>query len=96
MESFLIEPETGMPEPGPWKEGYIDYIRQQYAAFEMKAWRNEALLRLPTERGMLKPETATVMSRKADAGGKADPEEALYGGLAAYAAADGKELGNHD
>ena len=53
-----------MAELESWKDGYIHYIRQECAVFEMKAWRNEALLRLPTERGMLKPKTATVKQHR--------------------------------
>ncbi len=83
-ESFLVAIEIGMPELEPWMEGYVDYIRQEYAAFEKKAWRNETLLRLLMERGMLKTETAKTMRRKFDAEGKTDLVKALNGYLAAH------------
>ena len=45
-EGFLTALEIGMPELAPWKDDYVDYIRQEYTAYEKKAWRNETLLRL--------------------------------------------------
>ena len=76
-EGFLAALEIGLPELEPWKEGYIEYIRQEYAAWEKKAWRNETLLRLLMERGMLKLETAKTMRRKFEAEGKTELAEAL-------------------
>jgi len=91
VEGFLVALETGMPELEPWMEGYVDFIRQGYAAFEKKAWRNETLLGLLMAHGMLKPETAKIMRRKFDAGGKTDLVEALDGYLAALPDEDGRE-----
>lgn len=91
-EGFLVALEIGMEELEPWKEGYIDYIRQEYAAFEKKAWRNETLLRLLMERGMLKPETAMVMRRKFDAEGKTDLAGALDDYLATLTDVNGKGM----
>ena len=91
-EGFLVALEIGMPELEPWMEGYIDYIRQEYDAFEKKAWRNETLLRLLMEYGMLKPEAAMVMRRKFDAGGKTDLAEALSDYLAAHTDVNGKKM----
>ncbi len=76
-EGFLAVLETGMPELEPWEEEYINYIRREYAAFEKKAWRNEFLLRLLMEHGMLKQETAENMRRKFEAEGKVNLAEAL-------------------
>ena len=84
-----------MPEMTPWKDDYVDYIRQEYAAYEKKAWRNETLLRLLMERGMLKPGTAKTMLRKFDAEGKTDLAKALGNYLAAHAAVNGKGMGHH-
>ena len=91
-EGFLAALEIGMPELEPWEDSYIDYIRQEYAAFEKKAWRNETLLRLLMERGMLKPETARAMRRKFDAEGKTDLAEALDDYLAAHTDVNGKGM----
>ena len=88
-EGFLVALEIGMPELEPWKEGYIDFIRQEYATFEKKAWRNETLLRLLMERSMLKLETAMVMHRKFGALGKADLAELLADYLAAHTDVNG-------
>jgi hypothetical protein len=91
-EGFLAALEIGMAELEPWKDGYIDYIRQEYAAFEKKAWRNETLLCLLMERGMLKPETARAMRRKFDAEGKTDLAEALSDYLTAHSDVNGKGM----
>ena len=94
-EGFLVAVEIGMPELEPWKNGYIDTIRQEYATWEKKAWKDETLLRLLMENGMLKPETAKVMRRKFEAGGKTDLVEALDDYLAAHTAVDGKGMEDH-
>ena len=91
-EGFLAALEIGMPELEPWEDGYIDYIRQEYAAFEKKAWRNETLLRLLMEQGLLKPETAMVMRRRFDAERKTDLAEALDDYLAAHTDVNGKGM----
>ena len=91
-EGFLVALEIGMAELEPWKEGYIDYIRQEYAAFEKKAWQNGTLLCLLMERGMLKMETAMVMRRKFDAEGKTDLAEALSDYLTAHTDVNGKGM----
>lgn len=64
VEGFLVALDIGMPEAEPWKESYIDYVRQQYSTYEHKAWKNELLLRFLMEQGMLRPETAQLMRRK--------------------------------
>lgn len=91
-EGFLAALEIGMAELEPWKDGYIDYIRQEYAAFEKKAWRNETLLCLLMEQRLLKPETARAMRRKFDAEGKTDLAEALDDYLAAHTDVNGKGM----
>ena len=91
-EGFLAALEIGMPELEPWEDGYIDYIRQEYAAFEKKAWRNETLLRLLMEQGLLKLETAMVMRRRFDAERKTDLAEALDDYLAAHTDVNGKGM----
>ncbi len=85
-EGFLAALEIGMPELEPWKDGYIDYIREEYVTYEKKAWRNGTVLRLLMDSGMLKPETAETMRRKFDAKGKADLAKALADYLDARAA----------
>ena len=76
-EGFLVALEIGIPELEPWKEGYIDYIRQEYAAFEKKAWRNKTLLCLLMKHGMLKTETAKAMLRNFGTEGQDELAEAL-------------------
>ena len=64
VEGFLSVLDMDIPEMEPWKENYISYIRQECGIYEKKAWKNEPLLRLMMEYGMLRPETAWIMLRK--------------------------------
>lgn len=91
VEGFLAALEIGMPELEPWKDGYIDYIRQEYAAFEKKAWRNVTLLKLLMEYRMLTPGTTKNMLRKFSAEGRFDLADALNDYLAALPGEDGRE-----
>ena len=77
VEGFLAALEIGMPEMEPWKESYIDYIRQEYAVYEKKAWKNEPLLRLLMEHRLLRPETAELMRRKYSGTGRMELAEQL-------------------
>ncbi|MBO4379178.1 MAG: leucine-rich repeat domain-containing protein [Clostridia bacterium] len=61
VDGFLAAQEAGMPEIGPWKENYVDYVRQEYRTHEKKAWNNRHLLRLLMEHRMLRLETAKLM-----------------------------------
>lgn len=67
VEGFLVALDIGMPEIEPWKESYIDYVRQQYSTYEHKAWKNELLLRFLMEHRMLRAEAAQLMRRKYEA-----------------------------
>ncbi len=77
VEGFLAALEIGMPEMEPWKESYINYIRQEYAVYEKKAWKNEPLLRLLMAHRMLRPETAELMRRKYSGTGRMEMAEQL-------------------
>lgn len=80
IEGFLYALKTGMPEIEPWKEAYVDDLRQEYGAWEKRAWRDETLLGLMMERRMLRAETARNMLRKFSAAGRRE----IAAGLAGY------------
>lgn len=90
VDGFLYALETGLTEMEPWKERYIEYIRQEYVTWEKKAWKDEAMLRLLVDRRMLRADTARNMRKKYAAAGRADLVAALTDYLDALAP-DGTE-----
>ena len=77
VEGFLFALRTGLPEMAPWRESYVNYIRQERAAWERTAWRDETLLRLMSAEGLLSADTRTAMLAKYRAAGRADLVAAL-------------------
>ena len=80
VDGFLFAREIGMPEMEPWKESYVDFIRQEYGTYEKKAWKDERLLRFLMEHRMLRPEAAKLMHNKYSGDGRIE----LAARLAAY------------
>ena len=80
LDGFLFALQIGMPEMEPWKESYLAYVRQEYAACEKMAWKSEPMLRLLMEQRLLKAETAQSMLKKSYAARRPD----LISALSAY------------
>ena len=77
LDGFLFAWHIGLSEMTPWQESYLAYVRQEYAACEKKAWKDELALRLLMEYRLLKPDVAGNMLRKNVASGRADLAAAL-------------------